>query len=349
MNILFLSPASGADYMCDMLYHGLRSIPGCRVTDVNPLGYMLRGADVSKLRGGGYTLYGLLEPDETVRRDRIRERIARREFDLVVYGSIQRSSQYLSDVLKAYAPHEIAFIDGEDHQIVLRALVECGVYFKRELPGYGGVHDGDWIKPINFALPEEKIGTVPMEKSREMAFIDPRDRSTYVYGTEAEYFADYGRSRFGVTIKKAGWDCLRHYEILANGCVPYFMDLMLCPPGTMTELPKALLLSVNADILEHGLQYFKSAQGQAQWEKWNIELQRVLRERLTTRCVAQSVIRRCAAMQDVPSHRTRWAKRRSATAVAAIRWLSPSGESAWRRSLLNSAYVKLAREDQPAR
>ena len=34
-----------------------------------------------------------------------------------------------------------------------------------------------------------------------------------------------GRSRFGVTTKKSGWDCMRHYELAASGCVPCFRDL----------------------------------------------------------------------------------------------------------------------------
>jgi hypothetical protein len=38
---------------------------------------------------------------------------------------------------------------------------------------------------------------------------------------------------------KAGWDCMRHYEILANGCIPYFLDQ--CPAKTMYLLPKELI------------------------------------------------------------------------------------------------------------
>ena len=43
-------------------------------------------------------------------------------------------------------------------------------------------------------------------------------------------------------MKKAGWDCLRHYEILANNCIPYFTDLEECPDRTLINLPKELLL-----------------------------------------------------------------------------------------------------------
>jgi hypothetical protein len=38
---------------------------------------------------------------------------------------------------------------------------------------------------------------------------------------------------------------MRHYEILANGCIPYFIDIESCPPNTMALLPKDLLIEGN--------------------------------------------------------------------------------------------------------
>jgi hypothetical protein len=43
-------------------------------------------------------------------------------------------------------------------------------------------------------------------------------------------------------MKKAGWDCMRHYEILGNYCMPYFIGLENCPKNTLANLPKELLL-----------------------------------------------------------------------------------------------------------
>ena len=45
---------------------------------------------------------------------------------------------------------------------------------------------------------------------------------------------------FGVTRKKAGWDCMRHLEIMANGAVPFFTDLQELPAKTMQHYPKHL-------------------------------------------------------------------------------------------------------------
>ena len=38
--------------------------------------------------------------------------------------------------------------------------------------------------------------------------------------------------------KKAGWDCYRHYELLMNGCLPFFLDINDCPELTCRSLPK---------------------------------------------------------------------------------------------------------------
>ena len=43
-------------------------------------------------------------------------------------------------------------------------------------------------------------------------------------------------------MKKAGWDAMRHYEILGNYCMPYFIGLEDCPEDTLANLPKDLLL-----------------------------------------------------------------------------------------------------------
>jgi hypothetical protein len=80
-----------------------------------------------------------------------------------------------------------------------------------------------------------------MKKERRVAHSDPRDRSTYVFKTEAEYYQDYQFSKYAITTKKAGWDCLRHYEIMGNSCIPLFQDIQHAPRFTMMKFPKALL------------------------------------------------------------------------------------------------------------
>src|SRR5204863_8665429 len=64
--------------------------------------------------------------------------------------------------------------------------------------------------------------------------VDPEVRArvagasaAYAFDSEADYYADLQRARFGITTRRSGWDCLRHYEIAANGAVPCFRDLTL--------------------------------------------------------------------------------------------------------------------------
>ena len=57
-------------------------------------------------------------------------------------------------------------------------------------------------------------------------------------------FKPYSNSIFAITNKKLGWDCLRHYEILMNGCIPLFLNIEDCPKLTLTTLPKDRLLNI---------------------------------------------------------------------------------------------------------
>lgn len=96
--------------------------------------------------------------------------------------------------------------------------------------------------PICFSVSEKKIVSEIPHKDKDFAHIIPGNQSTYIYHDEESYYRDYQRSYFAFTRRKGGWDCLRHYEILANGCLPYFIDLESCPTNTMHLLPKKLIL-----------------------------------------------------------------------------------------------------------
>lgn len=104
------------------------------------------------------------------------------------------------------------------------------------------------LHPITFSVPSEKICTEthPIIKTKICSDLIPGDTSTYIYNTEQEYYDEYKKSYFAITKKKGGWDCLRHYEIIMNGCVPYFMDIEDCPPNTMYLLPKQLFIEANS-------------------------------------------------------------------------------------------------------
>ncbi len=102
-------------------------------------------------------------------------------------------------------------------------------------------HTEATVHPIQFSLSESKI-IDPLPKDRDFAFIIPGAPETYIYTKEVDYINDYQRSYYAITCKKAGWDCLRHYEILSSGCIPYFIDLEKCNPNIMPFLPRDLIL-----------------------------------------------------------------------------------------------------------
>lgn len=101
------------------------------------------------------------------------------------------------------------------------------------------------LYPITFSIPECKIVSEIPNKTKLLSSLVPGDLKTYIYNNEMDYYNEYKESFFATTTKKAGWDCLRHYEIIANGCIPYFPNIENCPSNTMSLLPKDLILNGN--------------------------------------------------------------------------------------------------------
>lgn len=96
--------------------------------------------------------------------------------------------------------------------------------------------------PITFSIPKEKICDISIQKTKILSNLIPGNVTTYIYNTEEEYYNEYQQSYFAITTKKGGWDCLRHYEILANRCVPLFININECPTNTLFLFPKKLLI-----------------------------------------------------------------------------------------------------------
>jgi len=104
------------------------------------------------------------------------------------------------------------------------------------------------LHPISFCIPEEKIATISPHKTKTLSSSLPGKVGirAYIFNDEDDYYADYQKSVFAITCKKAGWDCMRHYEIIANWCIPCFTDIEQCPINTMSHLPKQLIIRGNA-------------------------------------------------------------------------------------------------------
>ena len=232
--------ASGClnNYLNDLLFFGLKEVYGDDVIASNvitPLYASLRPTvDPRHLWGRGFTGCWLLAGEPHAEQD-VTAKIADRYYDVIIYGSIRDCADHYDLVHRAYPPGRVLLVDGND-DTGLHPLFERHPYFKREL-----TRSHPNLRPISFAIPTPKLCTAPeIRKSKVFATCFPGNPVTYVFDTEEAYFADYRASLFAFTMKKHGWDCLRHYEILANRCVPLFFDLDKCPSLTMATFPRDL-------------------------------------------------------------------------------------------------------------
>jgi hypothetical protein len=245
MKILYITnyiktlQASGGfinDYLNDLLFHGLTELENIEVVDSTPIVHLYKEnqskISLHHLWGKGFTSTYLIDKDN-IDRSNIEEKIKDKYFDLIIYGAVNRCLDYYDIVSKIYSPNKIFLIDGDDSTNI-HGLSNTHPYFKRELTINKFI-------PIHFAIPECKITINKLNKIQEYGSIIPGQEG-YKFDIEQDYYNDYNKSYFGVTMKKAGWDCMRHYEILANNCIPYFIDLEKCPKQTLTNLPKELLL-----------------------------------------------------------------------------------------------------------
>lgn len=252
------------DYMNDLLFHGLTQLPEVTVVDSTPIIHLYKSnknhINPNLLWGKGFTTTYLLD-NETADRENLIDKIQNQYYDLIVYGNIRRCNDYYDLVSKCYSNEKVICIDGNDDTNCLVEYYNKHLYYKREL-----ILNHSNLRPINFAIPECKITNNFEEKENDFASIIPG--TPYSFDTEYKYYMEYNKLYYGVTMKKAGWDCLRHYEILANHCVPFFRDLKECPPLTLTNLPKNILMDAHAlsynfdinqynDILEYLFEYTK--------------------------------------------------------------------------------------------
>ena len=248
MKILFIRSEGNHthlnDFMSDLLLHGLRQLYGFEVIDFPGCWYMYsdeisnREYDINKIWGRGFTINNTLSNYNSIDRDDIKKKIKEKYFDLVIYGSIRRSDLFLDDVIKYN--NKVVFIDGEDDNIIDDRYTKSGLYFKREL-----LENKHNVLSISFAIPKEKIlKNINENPTNLLAPLVPGRLKTYIYEDEKTYYEMYSKSIFAITNKKLGWDCLRHYEILMNGCIPLFFNIDDCPKLILKTLPKERLSEI---------------------------------------------------------------------------------------------------------
>lgn len=250
----------GEDYLADMVLYGLRKRYGAGCVDVPRKDVMYKSCTKEKIYGRGFTMWRLLDEVDVNRDGDLRERVGSGEFDLVVFSSIHRQAaefMHLRDVLR-----EARFLDGEDddsRSLYSPALETGHPYFKREK-----TEPSQRVLPVSFGIPGEKMLATTTPKTRlfashvqsDIAFRHPwikqNCRDEYVFEREADYRADMAASRFAITRRKGGWDCMRHYEQAANLAVPCFHDLQKkphdCAPHGLIDGVNCISWSTVADL-----------------------------------------------------------------------------------------------------
>ena len=253
MKILLINSDEGPDYLPDLVNYFFLSGKYKVYTNYIPNFLFNDYAQKDKLYGRGFSLYGKLpsqiKEDITIlNHEELKKSV--NEYDKIIFTSIQRTFQkiYIKESLfkslyENIKTKELIVVDGEDHSNVDTSIAEKSEYFKRELTNV----NSKYAKPISFSFPEfEKTQDLVRitEKTQLLAPMDPRYANSYIFD-EISYFEQYSRSLFGTTIKKAGWDCMRHYEILSRNTLLYFPDILEKPKLTMNHFPVDLQEETN--------------------------------------------------------------------------------------------------------
>lgn len=317
MRILYLTE-SREDYLADSILHGLISL-GHEVVDYPRKQILYRSTEscsanpAQTIRGHGFTLYGNLD-SRSVDRSFVVQRLEKNYFDLVVFGQTWRQWGQILDLAPLLQVVPVVLLDGDDDT---RIFYRSGTrvrrygwqpfpipsrrcfYFKRELQSEFVSLSPCQVLPISFSIPAEKIRPIDFASKNKLLAshcVDPEVaaafglHTSYAFSSEDAYYDDLATSRFAVTTKRGGWDCLRHYEIAAAGSLPCFRQLetkpdSCAPHGLHSGLNcisyhNILDLKQQLDTLESNPLIFKSLlQASGEWIR-----------QYTTKAVAQRLL-----------------------------------------------------------
>lgn len=228
------------------ILHGLRHIMGSSCIDFPRKKVMYHDWSYTpkeSLHGRGFTLY--TTPLEDIsEKDRNFNGL-----DAVLYGvSNMYGETNYPEIDNLVSNSNIFYLDGHDlygdapHKgvvngelIITNQRRNC---FKREL-----LVEENTVWPTGFGIPKERVRDFNFSAKKNLhQKTAPHDslfkavedlggsRAHHIFNNEEEYYDDLASSWFGLTCKKGGWDCLRHYEIIAAGSLLLFKDYNEKPP-----------------------------------------------------------------------------------------------------------------------
>ena len=322
MKILFFT-SDLEDYLSDTLLHGFRSIFSEDVVDFPQKYCLYKDfkSNTHSMHGNGFSIYHLLENID-IDRTFITRKIEKNYFDLIVFSNIDVHFGLVLKYLPYLHAGNTMIIDGADSPAIypysgfywrrpyywlLPKFHTKFKYYKREwspqtvryrwfklipisLCKY--LPEVKNLKKISFSISEDKIIKEPTKKEKlfgnhivddEIAKEITGSSVKYAFKDESAYYSDLQKSRFGITMKRSGWDCLRHYEIAANGTVPCFKNLSekaeTCAPHGLNSF-NCIEYHHYKDLMEqiNGLSesdYIKLQKGALNWVRKNSTTERV--------------------------------------------------------------------------
>jgi hypothetical protein len=229
------------DYLADSLLIGLRELHGNQCVDY-PRKAIMYG-DFPSVYGRGFTIWSKPIAD-----------IPRcdgcfTDIDVVIYSNYRRQKPVDWRVLvknQERAPR-VVYLDGNDD-----GYFEPDVrpIFKREL-----FEDHADVFPIGFGVPDRLVRPLAVAEKTQLHQTHVQDteftsETAYKFTEEKDYYDDLARSFFGLTMQKGGWDCMRHYEILAAGAVVMFKQYDVKPPPCNPQCPHFISYTDKKDFLE---------------------------------------------------------------------------------------------------
>ena len=119
----------------------------------------------------------------------------------------------------------------------------------------------------------------PIKKMRLVSNVVPGDK--YSFNSENDYYRQYLESNLAFTMKKGGWDCYRHLEIMACGAAPIFLNANDIPKNTMVHYPKKFLV-------EFEKHFFNNRSGVS--NKSILAMRDFFNKNLTTKAMAQYIL-----------------------------------------------------------
>ena len=291
LQVLFVGGDS-ADYLGMSVLNGLLSLPGVDTTTYPPAELTFQGNRdryQGDVRGNAFTYFFL---NEKPARSRLHVQYGDlSEFDAVIFSDIHNCFGLFVQFYSRLKRTPKVILDGSDSPV---PYPYAGQYWRNPhywfLPRANKIpyFKREWteetiryryfrllpralaklapclmdLRPISFGFPESKIMNVATEKTQLFAShcVDSEvskalgKTNGYCFNTEETYYSDLKSSKFGVTTKRSGWDCLRHYEIAGNGAVPCFRDLdekpNTCAPHGLVDGTNCVVYKNAADLLQ---------------------------------------------------------------------------------------------------